>query len=333
MRVLLVEELASGALADQWPGWLELASEGSAMLRAIAADAAAVEGWEVEVVWSQSLGPFCVPGVTVHPTTSPEHEQQLFSELAGRTDRTFVIAPELDQLLLRRQQAVAAAGGRSAGSSASAISLCGDKLRLAGHFQTRGISTIPTRLFDSEAIGEDLAIGSGLVVKPIDGAGSLNTFHLRHRRDVPRAREAFREMDSPPIVQPFITGRSVSVAAIVSDREIALFPLATQRIHDGDQLSYGGGAIGDEPDNPAVLSLVLQALQSVPGLCGYVGVDVIIPEDGSATLVVEINPRLTTSYLGYRQLAKANLAPLVITPEEDQPAVAWRSDRVEFAAG
>jgi predicted ATP-grasp superfamily ATP-dependent carboligase len=39
----------------------------------------------------------------------------------------------------------------------------------------------------------------------------------------------------------------------------------------------------------------------IPGLAGYVGIDLLLP-DGGDPLIVEINPRLTTSYVGYRRI-------------------------------
>jgi predicted ATP-grasp superfamily ATP-dependent carboligase len=52
----------------------------------------------------------------------------------------------------------------------------------------------------------------------------------------------------------------------------------------------------------------------VPGLSGYFGVDLVLGEsaDGSQDRVIEINPRLTTSYLGLRRLARFNLAQALL---------------------
>ena len=50
------------------------------------------------------------------------------------------------------------------------------------------------------------------------------------------------------------------------------------------------------------------ACHSIPGLAGYIGFDLILTPDSRRLVVVEANPRLTTAYLGYRELAKENLA-------------------------
>lgn len=50
--------------------------------------------------------------------------------------------------------------------------------------------------------------------------------------------------------------------------------------------------------------------QAVPGLAGYVGVDVMVSDD--TVTVLEINPRLTTSYAGMRMATGLNPARLVL---------------------
>ena len=48
----------------------------------------------------------------------------------------------------------------------------------------------------------------------------------------------------------------------------------------------------------------------MPPTVGYVGVDLVLGRepDGSEDVVIEINPRLTTSYVGLRAAARTNLA-------------------------
>jgi predicted ATP-grasp superfamily ATP-dependent carboligase len=44
----------------------------------------------------------------------------------------------------------------------------------------------------------------------------------------------------------------------------------------------------------------------VPGLSGYIGMDILIADEGCYR--IEINPRLTTSYIGLRQVVNINLS-------------------------
>jgi hypothetical protein len=57
------------------------------------------------------------------------------------------------------------------------------------------------------------------------------------------------------------------------------------------------------------MALAQSALALLPGLQGYVGVDLVL--SGSDAWLIEINPRLTTSYIGLRQLIQLNLAQAI----------------------
>ena len=49
-------------------------------------------------------------------------------------------------------------------------------------------------------------------------------------------------------------------------------------------------------------------------------------------LIVDINPRLTTSYLGYRALATSNLAARIVHLDADHVPLNWSAAAVEFRA-
>ena len=80
-------------------------------------------------------------------------------------------------------------------------------------------------------------------------------------------------------------------------------------------------------------ALALAAVAAMPGTTGYVGVDLILGEnpDGSQDVVVEINPRLTTSYVGLRQVCRQNLAQAMLDVAQERPVeLSFREERVEF---
>jgi predicted ATP-grasp superfamily ATP-dependent carboligase len=69
----------------------------------------------------------------------------------------------------------------------------------------------------------------------------------------------------------------------------------------------------------------------LPNLAGYVGFDVVVPFDSPRQpLIVEINPRLTTSYLGYRALADDNLAERLLASAPSHIPICWKSGSVAF---
>jgi len=52
----------------------------------------------------------------------------------------------------------------------------------------------------------------------------------------------------------------------------------------------------------------------LPETVGYVGIDLVLGRDpnGSEDFVIEVNPRLTTSYVGLRAAAQGNLADAMV---------------------
>ena len=71
-----------------------------------------------------------------------------------------------------------------------------------------------------------------------------------------------------------------------------------------------------------------------PGLRGWVGVDFLWDEVYSRVTILDVNPRLTTSYIGLRALARCNLtaAMLQTTAGESIAPFIWDGGRMRFAA-
>ena len=180
------------------------------------------------------------------------------------------------------------------------------------------------------------------VLKPRFGAGGA-TLLLRNVADTNRgpARTAFPAAvaamlpgDTPAVREQYVPGRPLSVAVI---GETPL-PAGEQHIEitgSPGRLSYHGGTVpAAGVDAAAVNRLVEQVHAAVPGLRGWWGIDFVIPdapfEKSRDPVLIEVNPRLTTSYLGYRALTDDNLAERVLFPDRDFPPVRWKPGAARF---
>jgi predicted ATP-grasp superfamily ATP-dependent carboligase len=95
----------------------------------------------------------------------------------------------------------------------------------------------------------------------------------------------------------------------------ALPPCWQHQSTDG-RFTYRGGALIREPVlAERATSLALRSLEAMPPALGYVGVDLVLGEapDGSDDVAIEVNPRLTTSYVGLRAVMKQNLAQAMLS--------------------
>src|SRR5262249_36742048 len=102
------------------------------------------------------------------------------------------------------------------------------------------------------------------------------------------------------------------------------------------RFTYRGGELPRPPERAErAVKLGQRAVDCVPGLLGYVGVDLGLgePADGSGDFAVEINPRLTTSYVGLRALADFNLADAMLQAARGELALPlrWKTEGVRFA--
>jgi predicted ATP-grasp superfamily ATP-dependent carboligase len=295
----------------------EIDREGWAMWQAVVADFRALDGVEVRSL-PQGL--------------TPEGERQAFRQTLEGCDYALLIAPETDGILRARCEWAAEAGVPLLSSSVSGVALTGDKLELAGLWKRHGVPTPRT-----------IPFGSGwdhypAVLKPRDGAGSQATFLVRSAQEVPAVQAAYRAAgfhDERMVWQEFVAGQPASVSFLIGPRTVIPLPPATQQLSDDGHFRYRGGELPIPRDRAARATRIgSQAVQCVPGLLGYVGVDVILGEatDGSQDLAVEINPRLTTSYVGLRQLARFNLAEamLRVATGGELSSLNWKPGRVRF---
>lgn len=305
MRIL-VSEYCCARRDDPTPGVsASLLTEGAAMLAAVLADLRAV------------------PGVTAEPfaPAPPASEEAVFRAVVRESDAALVIAPECDGILEERCRWVEEEGAELLGPSSAAVRLTADKLTLAAHLAAHGIPTPPTWSW-----GECPDWPGPIVVKPRDGAGSQGVRLYRNRPARPPGAGEF-------IVQPLVPGRAASAAFLIGLGEAVSLPPAWQLLSDDGRFRYLGGELPLPADLAARAGrLARRAVECVPGLRGFVGVDLVLGDDAGGDVVIEINPRLTTSYVGLRALAETNLAAVMLAVARGEACdLRWRAGGVRFA--
>jgi hypothetical protein len=279
--------------------------EGGAMFAALHTDALALDDVEVLTMEAYSL---------------PEEKTQL-QRLAAQADWSLIVAPETDGVLLERCQWVQAAGGRFLGPTTEAIRLTGDKWETFLRWKEKGVRTPETWLMHPGYAGR-------YIRKRRDGAGSLDMLQVTSA------------MPSDPLFlwQEFIPGQAVSVAFLIDGQGkfLPLLPTAQHLSQDGT-FRYLGGTLPLEPAlTQRTLPLATQAVAAIPGLLGFVGVDLVLGDDptGKADYAIEINPRFTTSYVGLRAMVKQNLVGMLLQMAEGKPVppLGWKPGSVTFDA-
>jgi predicted ATP-grasp superfamily ATP-dependent carboligase len=323
MRIFVYECVCGGGLGTNVPA--SLLREGHAMLTAVVEDLRRIAGVTVVTLidgnLSYQLGDEC------HHTNV---ESEDFEEVAESCDWTLAIAPEFLDLLHDLSRFVPE--GRWLGSASEAIRLTSDKLALAEFWRIRGVRHPWT-----EAI-EHVDCKSGpspLVLKPRHGAGSQETYLVEDGGAAHAIARA--NLDAWPygefIVQEHIRGQAASVALLIGKHQTIPLAPARQHLSSDQRFRYLGGSLPmPAPLTERATRLALQAVAGIDGLRGYVGVDLVLGDDG-VDHAIEINPRITTSYLGLRQLCEQNLGELMLRNAlgERVETPTWKAGEVNFA--
>jgi predicted ATP-grasp superfamily ATP-dependent carboligase len=320
-----------------------LSVEGRAMLLAALADLCALEDVAASTLIHPSLlsrlAPLpSLPRLTVHEAS--DEEKACFLRAARGCDFALVIAPEFDDILARRCEWALEAGCRLLGPSPEAVRLCADKLRLAEYLgRCGGLLAPATSLYDPQRPPTD---GYPYVVKPRSGAGAQATFVVNSALEFGQVGgfAQAQGFGGELIVQPFCRGQAGSVAVIADashPHRPRFLPPAEQLIETtspSGQLRYAGGSVEYpiEWRYPCILAQCVAVC--LPGTSGYFGIDFVFDRGGfTDNYVIEINPRLTTSYVGLRRLSNVNLMRVLLDVVRgvEPPPLSWRDARVCFS--
>lgn len=305
MRILVHEFVSGGGLAGR-PVTPSLAREGSAMLRALVADLAALGGHQI-VATQDPRFPLRA-STAVQVVTIRSRADRALDALIDAADAVWIVAPETNRCLERLVRRVERIGKIVLGSSATAIALAADKGGLARLMAPFGVPYPHSRVVRGGDCGAPAvkAIGYPAVVKPVRGAGCDGVRLVRDAAEL-RAAVAGRSM----LLQRYVPGDAASVSLLTDGRRAVPLTINAQVIRKARQFSYHGGWTPfDHPLADRAVDAAVRACHALPGLRGYVGVDLVLAD--AEPVVIEVNPRLTTAYLGARAALETNVAALAL---------------------
>ncbi|WP_295602568.1 ATP-grasp domain-containing protein [uncultured Methanobrevibacter sp.] len=156
-----------------------------------------------------------------------------------------------------------------------------------------------------------------LIIKPLMGVDCEDIVIIEKIEDLTLDLDKIFTPGSRVLVQEYIEGTDISVS-MISDGENAM-PLSLNEQYvelKDDKGRYLGGKLpfenkyGDE-----ALEIAKKAVESMEGLKGFVGVDLIINADEKdiySVYLLEINSRFTTPYVGLKQISNINIGDSII---------------------
>jgi len=357
MRIFVYEHLCGGGLLNEAVAELRpLLCEARAMNHAVAADFAAVPGVEVVQLRDSRLNDDLAAtpvGVQAVPISDTAEQAKRFDELVATCDAVLLIAPETDGLLTTLARRIERLGGRLLSPSADFCAWASDKSQVAETLQSAGVPMpVGLRLQANDRWPQDFPLPA--VLKPNDGCGSQGIVLLPSGKGARRADEdrfevathlhistshtpALSQREREFRLERYVSGMAASVAMLGGPRGVFPLPACSQRLAAEGAFAYLGGSC----PLPIALAaraeaLALRAAAAMPGWIGYIGVDLVLgaADDGSQDYLIEVNPRLTTSYVGLRALSETNLAQTMLDVAAGrEPRLSFRAGLVEFDAG
>lgn len=255
----------------------------------------------------------------------------VWRELLQSCDAALIVAPETGGVLATLMQMVEDAGVKNLACSPLATAVASNKYDTCQQLARAGILAIPTYTVSEFLQLTELAFQHGYVIKPIDGAGCEDTMYFPELAAAQTWLSAgcnnaeyevgyfeARYLEAGYIVQPYQPGKPASISMLCRHGQGWLLSCNEQMIVlNGEQsaspahIQYQGSVVnGLTQHRDAFAELAGSIAAAMPGLNGYVGVDVVV--SGNAVHVVEINPRITTSYIALRESIGVNPARLLL---------------------
>ncbi len=328
MRIFVAEYVCGGGLMDlsTQESPTSLRAEGAAMLRAIVSDLAE---------FADTIAPldprFSELKVDLGETAAIDPDEPLWAQwvtAAKSCDAAIVIAPESDGVLAKAVAMLRAAGVDVIAGSGDFLRVASDKLLTGKTLIAAGVAHPPYYCLSDRRCEEELRRYDQFIVKPRDGCGTQRISFFDS------FDEARAELEENLILQARMPGRAVSIALVASPTQQIFLPAVTQQLCESTLQYAGGQGPLDEEMQRRATALASRAVAVMPPTVrGFVGLDLILGENAAEDCVIEINPRLTTSYVGLRRMINENIAARLFDLQSDPfscctsvDAVRWKPD-------
>ncbi|MFK8068179.1 MAG: ATP-grasp domain-containing protein, partial [Gammaproteobacteria bacterium] len=236
-------------------------------------------------------------------------EQDYFSKfkhLCEIVDAVLPIAPESDDILKTLSEIVISQKKILLGSEPEVIKQTTSKKSTTDLFADQKLTVINTRFVkENNDYPEN---EHGWIVKPDQSVGSDRIIICHNHQEV---LEAASKCDAA-IIQPYIKGKAASISMLSNKGQSVIIGYNEQIIEQqSNRLIFTGSKVNGLLEYEDEFDQLAGSIAKVlPTLRGYVGIDLIIEKD--QIYIVEVNPRLTTSYVALSESIGFNPAKMIL---------------------
>lgn len=323
MKILVFEYITGGGLAGQALP-VSLLAEGRMMLQALLDDLKSLPNLPVLLPLDDRCRNVSLPRNTeVVPVAQTDDIQQILTDLIPQAGLVWLIAPESDGILEGLARLVTAQQKILLLSQPETLAICANKLSTYRCLLANGIPAVETL----SLAGLHQAPFPACVIKPIDGVGCEGSLIVDDPAYYPAAIANLLNRESL-LVQPLQVGQVLSLSCLFKQGRGWLLCCNRQLVEvRQNRFSLRSCLVNAaHPQLALYQELVDRVAAAMPGLWGYIGIDIIeTPDQGP--LVLEINPRLTTSYAGIRRATGINVVEQVLRLLDGDPYLCFSDNQ------
>jgi predicted ATP-grasp superfamily ATP-dependent carboligase len=308
MKIFVCEFITGGGFHDQKLP-VGLAHEGDMILDVLLSDLLDAGINEITITRDIRLPKIDKPIRTI---TSTNKIWQQWREIMNQAESAIIIAPENNNTLYKLTKMANQSGCDLIGCTADAVRITSSKLLTFELLTNKSIPCVPTWSNSNKLVHQ----GNSWVIKPDDGVGGIGCCYFNQLNELETYISGL-PIEQTQVIQPYISGISGSLSLLCCNGKTKVIGCHKQlfEFNQGKGKLRGIIVNGLQDRLTEFTSLANQIATAIPGLCGYIGVDFIMTEGGPC--VLEINPRLTTSYVGLRKSLKQNPVEWMLAIKQD----------------
>jgi len=322
LKLFVCEFITGGGLcAEALPA--SLVKEGALMRDALLADLIELDGYEIVTTHDARLAASPLVKSSLQVDSSFEDS---FKRMLTQVDLVWLIAPESNGTLLKLSEMCYESDVIYLGCEFDSTLIGTSKSLAYEALDEAKIFTIPTIAGDDFVQDTDFTVAKSLqalshsrwVAKPEDGAGcdGIKVFD-----DLQKLMTWLKQGDRylNYIIQPYQQGIAASLSMLCRAGKGWLLSCNKQHISlNSDMFNLTGITVnGMQAYWQRFETLARKIAKMLPDAAGYIGVDVIVDVESDKIYVVEINPRLTSSYVGLREAIGHNPVKIILESIKD----------------
>jgi len=336
LDLLVLEHFSSGGVEETESLPFNILSEGFAMLRTCVDGFSKCKGVRVTTILDNRIKDYSsIFNVKSIELLKGGSLSTFLNNVISDFDACLVIAPESDNILENYSSCIEHKTCLLA-PSPFAINFASNKLKVISLAKKLGIKIPPTVIvsrnndFD-KTLNPIKALGTPLVVKPVYGCGCEGISFIKNfdtkiiMKAIEKAFNSNKKIRPEIIVQKWIEGIPASVSLISNGLNSIPLCLNYQNIEiskDSPLIHYSGGhcpLIHEKKKEAFKMSQKL--LSKIKGIRGYIGVDIVLTDD--EIFLMEVNPRITTSFLGQYAFLGPKLNQMILdaTLKQELPKI------------